>query len=529
MAKNRHSRTAVVDENVNMSAWSDLAVPEDIEKCLREEKMYEPTPIQKVSIPAALNDQTNVFGAAPTGSGKTLAFLIPICTKIQSEKIASNYTQSLRSIILTPTRELAVQIKNHAEKICKFNRIKIGLVVGGLSIQKQERVLSKLLPDIVIATPGRLWEIINNDNIEYLSRQSLSKVKYLVIDEADRMIEQQHFQELRYLIECLNENSSTHERQCYIFSATLSMIKDLGPHRKQRRKKQIDQDDSESLLIQLLKIDRKNLKVFDLTKGGTQSKPCREQLTEAIIHCFKSEKDLYLYYFLIKNPGRTIVFCNSIDCLRRLLNIFRFLRLDPLALHSAMPQKRRLLNVERFTARKNALLFATDVAARGLDLPKIDNVVHYQVPSNAKTYIHRTGRTARSKQKGFSLILCDPKEEAYFLRNFSNVILNETIVEYPIESKLLKQLKERVRLALYCDSFEHKLRKDRVEKNWIRSMADACDLIVEEDSMNDFDDQEQTSVELSMNKNHQRCLKFHQKRLDNLLRQPLHKTFNIIH
>ena len=142
-------------------------------------------------------------------------------------------------------------------------------------------------------------------------------------------------------------------------------------------------------------------KIVDLTrKVGTA-----ETLTESKIDCSTSEKDFYLYYFLQQHPGRTIVFCNSIDCVRRLVNLFGLLCTDPLGLHAQMHQKQRLKNLERFTANNEGFLIATDVAARGLDIPNVEHVVHYQVPRTSESYVHRSGRTARAKKEGLSVML----------------------------------------------------------------------------------------------------------------------------
>lgn len=495
--------------------WEKISVPDHIVRCLQELEMSEPTPIQQATIPAAIDDRLNIYGAAPTGSGKTLAFAIPIVTHIFNDKTLDQ-NGSLKSIMLTPTRELAVQIKNHVENICKYNQIKVALIVGGLAIQKQERILSKKRPDILVATPGRLWEIITNGNISYLNKGSLANLKYLVIDEADRMIEQAHFKELRFIIEFIKESTlSRNSLQVFIFSATLTMIK----NRKNKLKKQNDAEN----LIKLLNIEQSKMKICDLTEGGIKSKPSSEQLKESIIHCLKNDKDLYLYYFIIQNPGRTIIFFNSISCIRRLLNIYRFLQLNPLVIHSSMPQKRRLVNIEKFSLSKNSLLFATDVAARGLDLPKVNHVIHFQVPRTADTYVHRSGRTARLNNKGQSLILCDPKEDAFFLRNFSRIIKKETLVEYDnINSKILRQLKDRIKLAQTCDSLEHKLRKNRTETNWFQTVAKQCEIIYN-DSDSDMDNyfDEDDNGAIREKKANERKLQQFQKQLNQLLRTPI--------
>merc|ERR1719430_2046443 len=133
-------------------------------------------------------------------------------------------------------------------------------------------------------------------------------------------------------------------------------------------------------------------KVVDITrKVGTA-----ESLSESVIHCGITEKDFFLYYFVKSHPGRTVVFCNSIDCVRRLTNLLGLMDVTPLPLHAQLHQKQRLKNLDRFTSSSSGLLIATDVAARGLDIPNIQHVVHYQVPRTSEGYVHRSGRTARA-------------------------------------------------------------------------------------------------------------------------------------
>lgn len=500
-------------KDLNMSDWKKLSTPDHIIKCLRELNMQHPTPIQKSTIKHAIDDNVNIYAAAPTGSGKTLAFAIPLLTKIVKDKQNSD-GNNLSAIILTPTRELAVQIKKHIENISKYNEIKTALVVGGLAIQKQIRILKRKKTDIVVATPGRLWEIITDGTVEYLNKSSLSTVKYLVVDEADRMIEKAHFQELRHFIDYLKQSSSNIRRQYFILSATLTLIKS-----KKSNSVKSSENNTESL-IKLLDIDEDSLHICDLTEGGTKSKPSAELLQEYIIRCLKEDKDLYLYYFVLLNPGRTIVFCNSIDCIRRLLNLFRFLQLNPLSVHSSMQQKRRLMSIEKFTSSSSSILIATDVAARGLDIPSVDHVVHYQVPRTAEIYIHRSGRTARIMNKGLSLILCDPQEEAFFLKDFSKILNKESLSEFDVNLSILKRMKERIKLAQACDLLEHKLRKNRTNENWFKSTAKACE-IYDSDMDSSANEDDEDCVSSSTKAMDNRKLKTYQKQLNSMLRQKI--------
>lgn len=211
--------------------------------------------------------------------------------------------------------------------------------------------------------------------------------RYLAIDETDRMVERGHFQELAGILGMLNEDllESGRRRQNFVFSATLAFTHD-PPSRFTKKKRRIGrkkkQAPEEKLgeIMSMVGIVDKDAKVVDITtKKGT----C-ETLVEMTLTCQLNQKDYYLYYFFLIHPGRTIVFCNSINCVRRLVNLFFLLKMEPLALHSEMVQKQRLRSLERFAANEKGILIATDVAARGLDITNIQHVIHYQVPKTAE-------------------------------------------------------------------------------------------------------------------------------------------------
>lgn len=202
--------------------------------------------------------------------------------------------------------------------------------------------------------------------------------RYLTLDETDRLLERGHFQELRTLLERINKDESkTKWRQNFVFSATLTLAHDL-PGRFSNKKMRADK--------QRVKLDkllafvgvRPKAKVVDLTAAAKDIKPAT--LSEMKLHCSSIEhKDYHLFYFLRQHPGRTLVFCNSINSVRRLTSVFTLLQMHPMPLHAQMHQKQRLKHLEKFSSAASALLIASDVAARGLDIPHIQNVVHYQV------------------------------------------------------------------------------------------------------------------------------------------------------
>lgn len=492
---------------IDMSAWKDCFVPEAVLRALSELGFAYPTPVQALTLPSAIRDRMDILGAAETGSGKTLAFGIPLIHFITNDKIDDQNESDanpLRALVLTPTRELAIQVRNHLRAAAKYTDVTIQTVVGGMSQQKQERLLKKC-PDIVVATPGRLWELIQEGN-PHLSQAP--DIKYLVIDEADRMIEKGHFAELLQLLELINKDKDK-TRHTYIFSATLTLIHDTPKRvslKRSRKKFKLTQDKKIEDLIEIIGIREKH-KIVDLSrKLGTV-----ETLTETRIHCRLDEKDLYLYYFLLLYPGRTLIFCNSIDCVRRLRSILALLGYDPLPLHASMHQRQRLKNLDRFAAKENSILLATDVAARGLDIVGIEHILHYQVPRTAEVYVHRSGRTARAMKEGLSIMLIEPKEMFFYRKLCTTLNRDQDLPMFPVDVTLLKPIQERIALAHRIDKIEHANRKYLAEKNWIQHAIKEMDIELDEDQIPKENKAGSLTKELNILK----------KQLNSLLRQSL--------
>ncbi|KAI4503864.1 hypothetical protein M0802_001267 [Mischocyttarus mexicanus] len=580
-SKDNKNDQNVYNENniIDASGWNAIGTPKEIIKALLDEKLYAPTTIQSLTLPPAIFGRRDILGAAETGSGKTLAFGIPIlngilelkkkhlkrkqvrsenesdeeevldnsndegsdgsesseesekeieenfdnvegigCVRVihnvkMEEEKSSTSLKPLYALILTPTRELAIQVKDHLVKAAKYTDIKIAVVVGGMAAVKQERLLSKG-PEIVIATPGRLWELIQLGN-EHLNQ--LSSIKYLAIDETDRMLEKGHFEELQDIIERINANEKkTQKRKTYVFSATLTLVHDI-PDYLQRKKKRSGKSKILKLtpgqklqkIIDLLKI--KNPKIVDITREtGTAT-----NLTESRIACTIDHKDYYLYYFLKRHAGRTLVFCNSIGCVKRLATLFNILECNPLPLHANMQQRQRLKNLERFQDNENGLLIATDVAARGLDIPNIEHVIHYQVPRTSESYVHRSGRTARAEKEGITVLMMEPSEKQNYSKLCHTLGRTEDIPTFPVIDRLLMAVKERVDIAREIDSLELKCKKSNVHKGWLQKAVEDMDIILDED------DQIETTMESKEMADLRRLLKARKHRLTSLLSKPL--------
>uniref|UniRef100_A0A182NPB9 ATP-dependent RNA helicase n=1 Tax=Anopheles dirus TaxID=7168 RepID=A0A182NPB9_9DIPT len=490
--------------------WIQLGVTEPIVRAIAEKGFKQPTEIQTKSLPVAIYGRRDLLGAAETGSGKTLAFGIPMLEGImrmkkaaadrpanddsseheltpppedmemeeedtqefadEGPKVRRNYITTdkpLYGLILTPTRELAVQINDHLKAVSKYTDINIATVFGGLAAVKQERLLRKC-PEIVIATPGRLWELIQSEN-HHLSK--VTDIRFLVIDETDRMLEKGHFEELKQLLELINANEEGKKRRRnYIFSATLTMDHDLPEHLKKNSKKSkkvVKQTPAQRMENLIEIIGMTNPKVVDLTQDHGTART----LTESRILCQMEHKDFYLYYFLERHPGRTLVFCNSIDCVKRLVSLFNYLNCQPLSLFGSMQQRQRLKNLERFTANPRALLIATDVAARGLDIPNVDHVIHYQVPKTTENYVHRSGRTARASKEGLTVLLIGPAEVKDYVKLNQDLGRTEDLPLYPTSERVMRQIKERVQLARQIERLDLQQRRQGADRSWEDQLA----------------------------------------------------------
>lgn len=592
-----------------LNLWTDFPISKHILSALNENGLEKPLPIQIRSLKATLIDNKHVFGAAQTGSGKTLAYAIPVVNRILENKcqpcsiikqrlmksqrkkedfelidgammsiedmivdkvsndadasesgpectddeesvksIDLNLTSCPEAIVLVPTRELAFQVRDEINKICAHTDVKTCCIIGGLSQDKQLRTLRKLRPEIVIATPGRLYDIVQSDSVDHLNVQSVASIRTLVIDEADRMVQKGHFEEMLKLIDILKESkqfrrTDDFQFRVYLFSATLTFLHELPERfkldaigmkesrvtkKKEKSNRLVDPKEHTKknkikTMLNLLGIERAETRVIDINDETSFGRPSSEQLMEFKINCLSQEKDLYLYYFLVQNPGkRTLVFYNSKDCLRRLSNIFKYLKFNTLTLHADLDQKKRLSSLEKFRSRVDSILIATDVAARGLDVKDLDCVIHYQVPKTCESYIHRSGRTARLNNRGLSLTLCEPQEALYYKRLCKNINRGKDLNDYEIDIRLKQIMKNRVALAQLCDQIEHQLREAEAEKNWFVKAAKDCDIELDDEDIRQLSgrgkSQQQNVEEVAQKR---RRLARLQKQLDNELRKPL--------
>lgn len=480
-------------QDVHLPEWDAMELSGYVKDGLAKLGFTKPTEIQKLTIPAAM-EGTDVIGKATTGSGKTLAYGIPILERYLARETTDD---APAAIIFAPTRELAHQVVKHLEQLSKYSPLgQHGIVpiTGGLSIQKQERLL-KHNPGVIVATPGRLLEHLTG-NQELANRWS--RTDMIVLDEADRLLQDGHFEEFDKIIEIFRRQK-TKKWQTLVFSATFARDLFMKLDRKGKphpAKGAVMANDEVVELLQKRLSFRKKPEFID----ANPKEMVALLVTEALVECGATERDLYLYYFLLMYPGTSLVFANSIDSVKRLAPFLKSLGIAAYAIHSNMEQKQRLRALERFQAEikqgKPAVLVATDVAARGLDIPNIDHVVHYHIPKLADVYIHRLGRTARAGKEGVALTLCSPEEALGPLRKLRRVVaaLGQALKRIagdvkllPIEYDIVGQITPRVKLAAQLADSEILTVATLKEGLWVKQVAE--DLGLDDlDELQDFED-----------------------------------------
>lgn len=479
----------------------------------------KPTDIQTKAIPEAMKGE-DIMGKAATGSGKTLAYGIPILEKMLNNKDQSKAV----ALIFTPTRELAQQVTKHlqqiGELILKKSPYAIMSLTGGLSIQKQERLLKyDGSARVVVATPGRLLELIEKN--ESLVKR-FAKIDTLVLDEADRLLQDGHFDEFEKILKYLGNSRKNTDRkegwQTMIFSATFAMdlFNKLSTTSWSKFKKGTENASEMEIVLQHLmtKIHFKSKPVIIDTDSEQR---VSSRIKESLIECGPLERDLYCYYFVTMYPGTTLIFCNSIDSVKKLTAYLNNLKVPSFQIHSSMTQKNRLRNLEKYQqqAKKNSVLnkstvlIASDVAARGLDIPNIQHVIHYHLPRTADVYIHRSGRTARAENEGVSVMICSPGESMGPLRKLRKLLAikngetdqqtkkkkwQKTVPLLPIETDIVTQMRDRSRIASEVadhDIVSNSLKKD---DSWLKKAADELEIDLSSD-------EEDKDVILAKNKN----------------------------
>ncbi|KAG6000886.1 putative RNA helicase [Claviceps maximensis] len=362
---------APTDPNTN---FSSLQVRPWLVQSLANMAIKRPTGIQKGCIPEILKGR-DCIGGSRTGSGKTVAFAVPILQKWAEDPSA------IFAVVLTPTRELALQIYEQFKAISSPQSLKAILVTGGSDMRPQAIALAQR-PHIVIATPGRLADHIRTSGEDTVC--GLRRVRFVVLDEADRLLHAAGpGSMLPDVEECLSVLPPAAERQTLLFTATITpevrALKDM-PQKSGKQPVFVCEVDTQMLAIP-------------------------NTLHQTHIQIPITHKEHYLHVFLLTeaNKDKTIIiFCNRTSTADYLHHLLRLLEHRVTSLHSKLPQRQRIDNLGRFRASAARILVATDVAARGLDIPEVSLVVNYDIPRDPDDYIHRVGRTARAGRKGES-------------------------------------------------------------------------------------------------------------------------------
>ncbi|KAK6428908.1 nucleolar DEAD-box protein required for synthesis of 60S ribosomal subunit [Oleoguttula sp. CCFEE 5521] len=356
---------------VSLSATSDSfstpSLSRPILKGLSSVGFAAPTPIQRKAIPVALLGK-DVVGGAQTGSGKTAAFVIPILERLlyRPKKVATT-----RVAILMPTRELALQCFAVAKKLAAFTDITFAQAIGGLNSREQERDL-KRRPDIVIATPGRFIDFMRNS-----SSFAVDTIEILVLDEADRMLEEGFADELNEILTTIPKS-----RQTMLFSATMtSKVDDLIRVGLQQPVR--------------LMVDSQNSTVAGLVQEFVRLRPGREEKRLGYL----------LHLCLHVHTQRVIIFFRQKKTAHHVRVVFALCGLKAAELHGSMSQEQRIQAIESFRSGTASFLLATDLASRGLDIKGIETVINYEAPQSHEIYLHRVGRTARAGRTGKSCTL----------------------------------------------------------------------------------------------------------------------------
>ena len=363
----------IVNDSVE---YAQLGLSPELMRAIEKLGYVRATPVQAGSIPYFMQWR-DVIAKAPTGTGKTFAFGIPMVEHIDPE------SNDIQALILAPTRELAIQIRDELRDLCAFREgVRAVCLYGGQPIEKQLTQL-KSKPQIVVATPGRLMDHMKRRTVK------LDKVQTVVLDEADRMLDMGFIQDVTRILDKM-----PHRRNLGLFSATISReVMDIS---------WVYQRDPAEITVRPVEENRPDIQQYAIELMG------REQKLDTMVA-------------LIQNGGydRAIAFCNTKNMTDRLAGLLKMRGVSCEAIHGDIQQRVREQTLKRFKDGKLRVLVATDVAARGLDIDDVDAVFNYDVPDEQEYYIHRIGRTGRAKKHGVSYTLMASVTESVKMRDIA--------------------------------------------------------------------------------------------------------------
>jgi ATP-dependent RNA helicase RhlE len=383
-------------KNIYKMSFENLNLIEPILRALKNEGYTTPTPIQAQTIPLLLN-RKDVMGCAQTGTGKTAAFAIPIIQLLSEGSRPTNGKRIIRSLVLTPTRELALQIGESFANYGKYTHLKYQVIFGGVGQQSQVDALRSGF-DILVATPGRLLDLMNQNYVD------LRNVQFFVLDEADRMLDMGFVNDVRKVIAKLPK-----QRQSLFFSATMAPpIVELA----------------NTILVNPTKIE--------VTPESTTA----DTVNQVVYFVDKeNKKDLLFDILSSQQIERALVFTRTKHGADKVAKGLTASGIHAQAIHGNKSQNARQNALSNFKSKQTRVLVATDIAARGIDIDELTHVINYELPNIPESYVHRIGRTGRAGASGIAIAFCDAEEKAY-LRDIHKLIgKNIPVVEdhdYPL-------------------------------------------------------------------------------------------------
>ena len=362
--------------------FEDLNIIEPILKALKEEKYSIPTSIQEKAIPYLL-DRKDVLGSAQTGTGKTAAFAIPILQHLYLDRQQQNTPRKINALIITPTRELAIQIAESFTTYGRYTGLKNTVIFGGVKQGKQTDAIRNGV-DILVATPGRLLDLMDQGYVK------LNNIEYFVLDEADNMLDMGFIHDIKKIIAKLPA-----KRQSLFFSATMP-----------------------DNIVGLSRTILKNPVKVDVSPISSTA----DTIQQYLYYTNKSTKGELLNYILEdKRIDQVLLFSRTKHGADRITRNLKKEKIKAAAIHGDKAQNSRQKALQQFKDGEIRVLVATDIAARGIDIDKLKYVINYDVPNIAETYVHRIGRGGRAGDEGVSISICEPEENSY-IRDIEKLI-----------------------------------------------------------------------------------------------------------
>jgi ATP-dependent RNA helicase RhlE len=351
--------------------FDTYAINSTLKNNLTAQGLIRPTDIQYKAIPSILKGE-DVLAIAQTGTGKTVAFAVPVIDTVLNLK-KTKRNSGIQSIVMVPTRELAVQIQDVFMDLCRKTKVKPFAVFGGVEQDKQIQTLVKGV-DILIATPGRMFDLISQKAID------IRQVKILILDEADQMLDKGFLEDIQCIKRLLKQRHQT-----LFFSATIN---------KNIKKLAYSQVKSSAVRIQISPED-----------------PVSKNVSHYVIFVEMDDKRFFLRKFIRDNPdSKILVFVRTTVRAERVAKALERSEINALTIYGQKDQDERLVVLDRFKQGEDKILVATDVSARGIDIPNVDYVISYDLPDQKEMYVHRVGRTGRGRAKGKAVSFCSSQE-----------------------------------------------------------------------------------------------------------------------